>query len=190
MKVDRFVGIERASSLSITRPKEMRAVLSDTTLIQSRTDNLTSHCIDDMKVPVPKDVLNSTTKSKCTLSIRTKLRKKFSSLEENKEEKKNSVSLMVEENQNGNFDNDVCNVEAIPKSPSHILKRGLDVEKNGKMRKLENRNHLKDVIENKVRFRESQIGMYSSIRLNFMFTVSLSLLDRRFSFCLGEISSK
>ena len=165
MKVDRFVGIERASSLSITRPKELRAVLSDTTLIQSRTDNLTSHCIDDIKIPEPKDFLNSTTKSKCPISIRTKLRKKFLSLEETKETKKNIASLRVEENRNGNFDNDVCNVEAIPKSPTHILKRGLDVEKDNKIAISENGNNLKDVIENKVIFRESQIGIYSSIRL-------------------------
>ena len=177
MKVDRFVGIERTSSLSITRPKQLKAVLSDTNLIQSRTDNLTPHCIDDMKVPVPKDILNSTTKSKCTISIRTKLRKKFSSLKENKEEKKKIVSLRAEENRNSNFDNDICNVETIPKSPSYILKRHLDVEKNEKTAKSENRNHMKDVVENKVLFREFQIGMYSSY---LMFTVSVRLLDRRF----------
>ena len=163
MKVDRFVGIERTSSLSITRPKELKAVLSDTNLIQSRTDNLTPPCIDDMKVPVPIDILNSTTKSKCTISIRTKLRKNISSTEENKEEKKNIVLLRAEENRNNNFDNDICNVETIPKSPSNILKRHLDVEKNEKIAKSENRNHMKDIVEDKVLFKESQIGMYLSI---------------------------
>ena len=163
MKVDRFVGIERTSSLSITRPKELKAVLSDTNLIQSRTDNLTPPCIDDINVPVPKDILNSTTKSKCTISIRTKLRKNISSTEENKEEKKNIVLLRAEENRNNNFDNDICNVETIPKSPSNILKRHLDVEKNEKIAKSENRNHMKDIVEDKVLFKESQIGMYLSI---------------------------
>ena len=153
MKIDRFVGIERSSSLAITRPKELKAVLSDMTLVQSRTDNLTPHCIDDMKVPVPKDFLNSTTRSKCTISIRTELRKNISSLEENKKEKKNIASLRAEENRNSNFDNDICKVETIPKSPSYILERDLEVEKNGKIAKLENRNHLKDVIDNKVIFR-------------------------------------
>ena len=92
--------------------------------------------------------------------MRNKLRNEFSSLEENKEEKKNIVSMRIEESRNGNFDNDICNVETIPKSASHIVKRYLDVEENGKIAKLENRNHLKDVIENKVIFRESQIKMY------------------------------
>ena len=163
MKVDRFVGIERASSQSITRPKQLKAVLSDPALIQSKTENSTLHCIDDMEIPVSKDSLNSTTKTKYTISIRTKLRNKFSSLEENKEEKENIVSMRVEENRNGNFDNDICNVETIPKSSSRIVKRYVDVEENGKIAKLENRNHLKDVIENMVISRESQIEMYLSI---------------------------
>ena len=160
MKVDRFVGVEKASSLSITRPKQLKAVLSDSALIQSKTENSTLHCIDDMEIPVSKDSWNSTTKSKYTISIRNKLRNKFSSLEENKEETKNIVSMRIEESRNGNFDNDICNVETIPKSASHIVKRYLDVEENGKVAKLENRNHSKDVIENKVIFRESQIKMY------------------------------
>ena len=160
MKVDRFVGIEKASSLSITRPKQLKAVLSDSALIQSKTENSTLHCIDDMEIPVSKDSWNSTTKSKYTISIRNKLKNEFSSLEENKEEKKNIVSMRIEESRNGNFDNDICNVETIPKSPSHIVKRYLDVEENGKIKKLENRNYSKDVIENKVIFRESQINMY------------------------------
>ena len=186
MKVDRFVGIERASTPTITRPKQLKAVLSDTALIQSKTENSTFHCIDDMKIPVSKDSLNSTTKTKYTISIETRLRKKFSPLEENEEEEKNIVSLRVEENLNGNFDNDICNVETIPKFPSHIVKRYLDVEKTGKIAKLENSGHLKDVIENKVIFGESHIEMYLSI----MFTVSVRLLDHRFSFSLGEISIK
>ena len=160
MKIDRFVGIEKASSLSITRPKQLKAVLSDSALIQSKTENSTLHCIDDMEIPVSKDSWNSTTKSKYTISIRNKLKNEFSSLEENKEEKKNIVSMRIEESRNGNFDNDICNVETIPKSPSHIVKRYLDVEENGKIKKLENRNYSKDVIENKVIFRESQINMY------------------------------
>ena len=160
MKIDRFVGIEKASSLSTTRPKQLKAVLSDSALIQSKTENSTLHCIDDMEIPVSKDSWNSTTKSKYTISIRNKLKNEFSSLEENKEEKKNIVSMRIEESRNGNFDNDICNVETIPKSPSHIVKRYLDVEENGKIKKLENRNYSKDVIENKVIFRESQINMY------------------------------
>ena len=163
MKVDRFVGIERASTLSITRPKQLKAVLSDTALIQSKTENSTLHCIDDITIPVSKDSLNSTTKTKYPISKQTKLRKKLSSLEENEEDEKNIVSLRVEENLNGNSDNDICNVETIPKFPSHIVKRYLDVEKTGKIAKLENSGHLKDVIENKVIFGESHIEMYLSI---------------------------